>query len=119
MGSRLLENDPLEAFIRQAPPIDDVREEAARCATETARAERGERPRLRGPDDSPLLAEFSDAAFGVAAEVATIVGEGLLAAGIGFRMPFVWDTAARLLREGWQRGHKFVAHKVAAARDRS
>jgi hypothetical protein len=95
---RFLANNP--------PPIDSVREEAARCAEETARYERGERPPLRY--GNPLTSEFSDAAFGVAAEVALVVSDALKANAVRFEAAFCWSTAATLLRNGWQRGHRLV-----------
>ncbi|MDB4956569.1 MAG: hypothetical protein JWO36_4138 [Myxococcales bacterium] len=104
-------SDPIKAFVAQSPPIDSVREEAARCCDETARVLRGERGRLRTPEDR-LLAEFCDAAFGVAAEVAMVVCDALKTARLAFRPDFPWDTAAALLRNGWQRGHKLLPHIV-------
>lgn len=104
-------NDPMSRFVAQAPPIDSVREEAARCAHETARWQRGE----RGPLEMPrglIGGEFSDAAFGVAAEVAMVVGEAMKAAGERFTSDFPWSTAATMLRNGWQRGHKLFAQEV-------
>lgn len=98
-------DDWIARFVAQSPPIDEVRDEAARCAEETAKAERGDRGPIRTP--SGLIAgEFSDAAFGVAAEVASLVGEALRATGKRFRSHLCWSTAAELLRSGWQRGQK-------------
>lgn len=105
--------NPLEKFLASSPPsIDSVREEAARCAEETARWERGERGPLRGPPDG-LLCEFSDAAFGVAAEVAMVVCDALKARRVRFDPALAWSTAATLLRNGWQRGHKLIAQDIA------
>jgi hypothetical protein len=101
----------LDEFVAQAPPIDSVREEAARCAEETGRWQRGERGPLRMPGRD-LLPEFSDTAFGVAAEVAMIVGDAMKRAGTRFDVAFPWTMAATLLRSGWQRGHKLVGHVV-------
>jgi hypothetical protein len=104
-------DDPMERFIAHSPPIDDVREEAARCASETARWERGERGPLRMP--SGLIAgEFSDAAFGVAAEVAMEVAGAMKAAGQRPGVHLPWSVAATLLRAGWQRGQRVLAHRV-------
>jgi hypothetical protein len=83
--------------------VDDVREEAARCCEETARMERGERGRVLGPHDGPQC-EFSDDAFGVAAEAATVVCDALKRAGAGFSVDLPWTLAAGMLRAGWQRG---------------
>ena len=91
--------------------IDPVRDEAARCAEETARWERGERGPLRMPSGL-VSGEFSDAAFGVAAEVATKVGNALLGKGRRYRIDMPWDTAAKLLRGGWQRSHRLMTHVV-------
>lgn len=91
--------------------FDEVREEAARCCDETARHQRGERGPLRTPDRSSDP-EFCDAALGVAAEVADVVAATLRRARQRFTADFVWSTAAMLLRNGWQRGHKLVPHVV-------
>lgn len=103
----------LKEFVAQSPPIDEVREEAARCAEETARYERGERGPLVMPRGL-VAGEFSDAAFGVAAEVAMQVGDALCATGKRFhpQPQLVWDTAAKLLRAGWQRGHRMAAMEI-------
>ena len=101
----------MSKFVAQAPPIDTVREEAARCAEETARWQRGERGRLRMPHGL-ISGEFSDAAFGVAAEVAMVVADAMKAAGKRFTLDMPWSTAASMLRNGWQRGHKLVAYEV-------
>jgi hypothetical protein len=85
------------AYQAQAPDVDEVREEAARCAEETARWERSVRAK-------PLRGEFSDDAFGVAGEAAIVVLSALKAAGAGFSVDLPWDLAAGLLRAGWQRG---------------
>lgn len=101
----------LTEFIAKSPPVDVVRDEAARCAEETARYERGERGPLHMPRGL-VDGEFSDAAFGVAAEVATAVGDALRATGKRFQPAMVWATAARLLRAGWQRGHRMAAVEI-------
>jgi hypothetical protein len=101
----------IDKFAAQAPSIDDVRDGAARCAEETARWERGERGPLRMPHGL-IAGEFSDAEFGTAGEVATKVGNALLARGQRFRPELAWSTAAKLLRGGWQRGHQLLAHVV-------
>jgi hypothetical protein len=106
-------SDWIEKFAAQAPPIDDVRENAARCAEETARWERGERGPLRMPRGL-IAGEFTDAEFGTAAEVATTVGDALTARGQRFRPEFAWSTAAKLLRNGWQRGHRLMAQVIVA-----
>lgn len=99
--------------------IDLVRDEAARCCDETARMERGERGRLLNPIDDGPSAEFSDPAFGVAAEVALAVCDAMLKAKAPFHVAFAWTTAAMLLRNGWQRGHRLESyilhHKLAKA----
>lgn len=96
----------LDAFLLVAPPIDDHREDAARCCEETARFERGERTPLRlDPADIPNN-EFSDAAAGIAAEVAMAVFAACKQAGAGVYPAVCWDLAAKLLRSGWQRGHR-------------
>lgn len=102
-------NDPLKKFVSIAPPIDDVRLEAARCADETAKYERGERGKLR-MSDNRLLSEFSGEAAGTAAEVAMVVMEALKGRRIRISPAFCWSTAATLLRAGWQRGHKLESH---------
>lgn len=99
-------NNPLKAFIMVAPPIDHVRDEAARCAEETAKFERGERGPVRMTTNPSLLSEFSGEAAGVAAEVAMVVKNALQEAGQRVVPAFCWSTAATLLRNGWQRGHK-------------
>lgn len=104
-------SDPISKFVAQAPPIDAVREDAARCAEETARYERGERGPLRMPHGL-INGEFSDAAFGVAAEVAMVVADAMRSAGKRFTLDFPWSTAAKMLRNGWQRGHRLVAYEV-------
>ena len=104
-------------FVAQAPPIDDVRDEAARCCEETARAERGERPPVRC--DTTLLSEFSDAAAGTAAEVALKVGEQMRRTGAKWNSAFAWETAAKLLRSGWKRGDRLESHVIAPAEERS
>ena len=110
----------VDRFVAQAPPIDDVREEAARCAEETAKAERGERPPLRTLLNGPaILAEFSDAAAGTAAEVAMQVGEAMKRVRVKWSAAFAWDLAAKLLRGGWQRGHRLESHVVKEAKGRS
>lgn len=84
--------------------IDEVREEAARCCDETAKMERGERVEIgTGLNGKP--AEFTDAAFGVANEVALIVGESIRSSGLRARADFCWSTAAAMLRNGWKRGN--------------
>lgn len=98
-------------FVAQSPPIDAVREEAARCAEETARWQRGERGPLRMPRGI-VNGEFSDAAFGVAAEVAMVVAGAMRSVGKRFTMDMPWSTAASMLRNGWQRGHRLVAYEV-------
>ena len=103
--------DPIADFVAHAPPIDTIREDAARCAEETARWERGERGPLRMPTGL-VGGEFSDAAFGVAAEVAMVVADALKAKGQRFTLDFPWSMAAQLLRRGWQRGHRLVAFQV-------
>ena len=104
-------------FVAQAPPIDDVRDEAARCAEETAKAERGERPPVRC--DASILSEFSDAAAGTAAEVATLVGEVLMRTRARWSSALAWEIAASLLRNGWQRGHRLEGHVMKEAKERS
>jgi len=101
----------MSRFVAQSPPIDTVREEAARCAEETARWERGERGPLRMPRGL-INGEFSDAAFGVAAEVAVVVAAAMRAAGQRFTIDMPWSTAAHMLRNGWQRGHRLVAYET-------
>lgn len=101
----------MSKFVAQAPPIDTVRDEAARCAEETARWQRGERGPLRMPRGL-INGEFSDAAFGVAAEVAMVVADAMRSAGQRFTMDMPWSTAAKMLRNGWQRGHRLVAYEA-------
>lgn len=102
--------NPLDQFLANDPPtIDSVREDAARICDETARWQRHERGPLRA---GGLMSEGSDAAFGVAAEVAMVVGDALKANRMRFRSDFPWSTAAMLLRNGWQRGHKLLTHEV-------
>lgn len=101
--------NPIDRFVDVAPPIDDVRADAARCADETARYSRGERGPLR-MTDSPLTSEFSGEAAGTAAEVALVVAKSLKASGAKFDAALCWSTAATLLRNGWQRGHKLVGY---------
>lgn len=110
--------NPLAQFVARSPAsiIDDVREEAARVCDETARWQRGERGPLRTPDVHPLIAEGSDAAFGVAAEVAMAVGNALSAKGQRFTVDFPWTMAATLLRGGWQRGHRIELHVIGKER---
>lgn len=93
----------------------ELREEAARCAEETARMERGERGVLRSQLNS-LVPEFSDDAFGLAAEVAGVVLEAFLAAGLRgrFHPHQGWDLAATLLRAGWKRGDRIESYLVEA-----
>jgi hypothetical protein len=110
--------DPVDKFLSVAPPIDAVREEAARCAEETAKMERGERGPLRLTED-PRTSEFSGEAAGTAAEVAMVVMEALKAQGVRAPPVFCWMTAAMLLRNGWQRGHKLVGHTVGEKGTRS
>ncbi len=100
----------LQLFIAGTPAsiVDDVRDEAARCADETARQERGERGPLRLPSGL-VPGEFSDAACGVAAEVAMIAADALRAAGLRFNPDFPWSTAATLLRSGWKRGQRITS----------
>lgn len=102
--------DAIVTFVEHAPPLDSVREEAARCCDEKSRYERRERGRLRNPVDHGDDAEFSDAAFGVAAEVAMHVAEALKRSGVRFSPEFAWSTAAIVLRAGWQRGQQLAAH---------
>lgn len=102
---------PVEDFVAHAPPIDTVRDEAARCAEETARWERGERGPLRMPRGL-VAGEFSDAAFGTAGEVAGLVGDAMVASGQRFVAAFAWSTAATMLRNGWQREHRLMAHVI-------
>lgn len=97
-----------DAMVASNPPIDEVREEAARVCEETARWERGERVRLQN-------GEFSDGAFGVSSEVTIAVFRALRATGKRVKPEIVWDTAARLLRAGYQRGASIIAHEVASA----
>ena len=111
-------SDPIARFVAKAPPIDAVRDEAARCAEETARWQRGERGPLRMPHGI-VNGEFSDAAFGVAGEVAMVVGEAMKAAGQRFTVDFPWSTAATLLRNGWQRGHRLLAHQLGGGGPKS
>ena len=101
----------IDKFVAQSPPVDEVRADAARCAEETARYERGERGPLRTPRGL-VPGEFTDAAFGVAAEVATVVGEALRISGARFTAALCWSTAATLLRAGWQRGQRISPHVV-------
>lgn len=114
-----MSTNPLDKFVAQAPPIDSVRDGAARCCEETARWQRGERTRVLNPLDDGILGEFSDAEFGVAAEVATEVARAFRTAGVGFKSDQPWDFAARLLRAGWQRGHRLLPHVIAAKGARS
>lgn len=88
--------------------IDEVREEAARCCDETAKMERGERGALGTPGVDGRGGEFTDAAFGVACEVALIVGGAIRSTGRRARPDFCWSTAAVMLRTGWNRGQKLV-----------
>ncbi len=101
-----MDNPWLKKFLANAPPIDDVREDAARCCEETARYVRKERGPLRDPISHGILAEFPDAAFGVASEVAEAVAEAMVLTGAGFTADMPWTLAATLLRNGWQRGHR-------------
>jgi hypothetical protein len=103
--------NPIDKFVEVAPPIDKVREEAARCAEETAKMERGERGPLRMTED-PLTSEFTGYAAGTAAEVAMIVAAALKASRVQIDPAFCWDTAAKLLRSGWQRGHLLMGHVI-------
>jgi len=96
----------LDAFLSVAPLIDDHRDEAARVCEETARYERGERQPLRLDPNDISNHEFSDAAAGIAAEVAMEVSDALKAARVRCPPADVWAMAARLLRSGWQRGHR-------------
>lgn len=110
-------SNPTDEFISRhsaaGQTIDDVREGAARVADETSKYMRGERGRLRmPPGPNP---EGTDAEFGVAAEVAMIVANAIRATGVRFRADMPWATAAKLLRAGWQRGHKLVAQELAKA----
>ena len=89
-------SDPISKVVAQSPPIDAVREEAARCAEETARWQRGERGPLRMPNGL-VNGEFCDAAFGVAAEVAMVVAAALKANGKRFRMVDRGPDAAQRL----------------------
>jgi hypothetical protein len=66
------------------------------------------------PLDDGERGEFTDAEFGVAAEVATEVARAFRAAGVRFRVDQPWSMAAVLLRAGWQRGHKLLPHVIAA-----
>ncbi len=59
-----------------------------------------------------LSGEFSDAAFGVAAEVSLVVARSLIATGRRFHTALCWEMAANLLRGGWQRGHRLMAHEI-------
>lgn len=107
-----MKNAPeLDKFIASAPPIDTVREDAARCAEETAKWQRGERGPLRTPHHG-LLSEFSDAAFGVAAEVAMEVARAMKSKRVRFTVDMPWNLAAALLRGGWQRGHRLLPHVI-------
>lgn len=103
--------NPLDKFIAIAPPIDEVRHEAARCCEETAKYERGERAALR-LSENPLLSEFRGEAAGTAAEVAMIVMHALKAKGYRATTDFYWDVAAKLLRNGWKRGDRILGHVV-------
>jgi len=96
----------LDNFLRVAPPIDDHREDAARVCEETARYERGERPPLRIDPHDITNNEFSDPAAGIAAEVAMEISDALQAARVRCPPADVWAMAAKLLRSGWQRGHR-------------
>ena len=102
--------NPLDKFVASSPAsiLDTVREEAARCCDETARFMRGERGRLLNPVDDGVRAEFSDSAFGVAGEVAMVVARAMASAGVQLDAATPWSTAAVMLRNGWQRGHKLV-----------
>lgn len=102
--------DPIEKFVAITPAsiIDDNREEAARCCDETAKWQRGQRPPLN------MFTEFSGHAFGVASEVALVVRDALVEAGVHWRPDFPWTAAATLLRAGWQRGHKLEPHVIKA-----
>ena len=97
---------PLDRFLRVAPPIDDHRDDAARCCEETARFERGERPALRLDPADLEHNEFSDAAAGIASEVAMAVLAAFKQARARVYPAVCWDLAAQLLRSGWQRGHR-------------
>ena len=94
------------------PSIDEVREEAARCCDETARWGRGERGRVLNPMDDGILGEFSDAAFGVASEVAMAVAEAFRSVHVRFAFDMPWSVAASMLRHGWQRGHKIAPQVI-------
>ena len=88
--------------------VELVRDEAALLWRDRAlRAGERDRPRADG-----LASEFSDAAFGVAAEVASAVGEALRASGRPFHPALAWDAAAALLRNGWKRGHRILPHVI-------
>lgn len=104
---------PMDEFVANttADVIDRVREEAARCCEETAKWQRGERGPLVQPTRL-IGGEFSDAAFGVAGEVAMIVGEAFKEANARFRVDMPWDIAAKLLRSGWKRGHRILPHVI-------
>jgi hypothetical protein len=87
---------------------------------ETARPERGERGPLRRPDTHGIRAEFSDDAFGVAAEVAVLVSRALVTARAkshGKKLRWTadkpWTVAARLLRAGWKRGESLQPHIIS------
>ncbi len=96
----------LDNFLRVSPPIDDHREDAARVCEETARYERGERGPLRLDPSDIEHNEFSDSATGIAAEVAMEVSDALKAAHVRCPPADVWAVAAKLIRSGWQRGHR-------------
>lgn len=95
-----------------APTIDEHRDDAARLCEETARQERGERPPLRIDPTDGASTEFSDSAAWIAAEVATVVSHAVKSARRRAAPDQVWDIAAKLLRSGWQRGHKLVGMSV-------
>lgn len=107
------DDEEYRQFVKGNPPIDEVREEAARVCEETARWERGERPKLRY--GAPGQSEFSDGAFGVAAEVAFAVSRALFSTGKKFKPDLAWASAAVLLRAGYKRGQQIVAQELGQA----
>lgn len=100
--------DPVDDFQGATPSavIDENREQAARVCDETAKFMRGERGRLLNPIEHGLRAEFTDEAYGVAGEVAGVVNDALREGKARMPADKAWEIAAKLLRGGWQRGHK-------------
>jgi hypothetical protein len=87
---------------------DALSEETARVCEETARYVSGRRGVLRTLLNS-ADPEFSDAAFGLAADVADSVVIAIRATGMWPGQEAVWLTAAAMLRGGYKRGQRVVA----------